>query len=354
MKGMKKISAKKMTPLERVLAVCNNEIPDRVPFLLWTRDFSLKQLGLTYEDIFQNPELYVAAQLHVQKKFDLDGVYDISATPVVDEAMGAKLVIERNNPPWIHYDSCLQNIRDISKLRPIELEKEERLAYMLTIVKSLRKAVGPDVPVIAWTSQPFRTACMLRGEVNLYKDLIRNPEGVKELLDVSYESLLIYAKGLIDAGADVLCTSNPVANMDCISRKHFLEFSHLYTKRFFAELKAYGAKAILYHICGCWNDRLDLVADENVNILHVDKTNIGELKAKYGSKIVVMGNVNTVETLLQGSSGNVKKEALECLRQGASDKKFILSADCVVPRDTSAENIFAMRDAIRQHSSELE
>ncbi|QGP91627.1 Uroporphyrinogen decarboxylase [Neomoorella glycerini] len=338
----------KMTSMKRIMAVCNKEIPDRVPFLLTSREFGIKYAGLKYAQCYEDPNLYVNSQLRLLEEFELDGVWDIWCTPAVDEAMGAHMVVAEDDPPWIP-EPYLNEREDISKLKPVDPRKDGRMPYMLEVVSRLKKAVGPDVPVIAWASPPFRTACMLRGSANLYLDIFDDPKFVKDLLDITYEACTAYGKALVDAGADIICTSNPVANMDCISRRHYEEFSHPYTKKMFGELKAHGAKAILYHTCGRWDDRFDLVCAENVDIIHCDKVDIKDFKEKYSDRIVVMGNVKSVVTLLQGTEEQVREETLACLQKGAPGGRYIISADCAVPRDTNPDNVRAMAAVVKQY-----
>lgn len=338
-----------MTSMERVLAVCNKQIPDRVPFILCSREFGLRHAGVPFAKCYDDPDIYIRSQLRLLEEFDLDSVWDIWCTPAVDEALGGHMVIAEDDPPWIDYEPFLKDTADVGKLKLPDPRKDGRLPYMLGVVNKLKKAAGPDIPLFGWISQPFRTACMLRGQTNLYRDILRSPRFVKELLDICYEALLLYGKALIDAGTDVITTSNPVANMDCVSRRHYEEFSHPYTRKLFGELKNYGAKAIMYHTCGRWDDRFDLVCDENVDILHVDKVHIPEFKEKYSAKVVTLGNIRSVATLLQGTPQQAREAAFECLREGAPGGRFILSADCAVPRDTNPDNIRAVSEIVRQY-----
>jgi MtaA/CmuA family methyltransferase len=208
--------------------------------------------------------------------------------------------------------------------------------------RNLRKRLGNDIPISSWISPPFRTACMLRGSSQLYLDILLDPGFVKELLETVYGPLTAYAKALTDAGADIICTSNPVANNDCIKYKHYQEFSHPYTKRLFTDVKNHRDVKIMFHTCGNWNDRFDLVTNENVDILHVDKVELAEFKKTWGSKITIMGNVRAVDTLLQGTPEKVEEEAIACLSKAAMGGGYFLSADCTVPIATPHQNLNAL------------
>lgn len=338
-----------MTSMERVSAVCRGQMPDRVPFLLTSREFGLKYAGLKHAQAYEEPELYVESQLRLLEDFHLDGVWDIWCTPAVDEALGAQMEIPEDDPPWIT-EPCVNAPQDLARLKPVDPQRDGRMPYLLDVVSRLKEAVGADVPVIAWASPPFRTACMLRGNANLYRDIYRNPEFIKDLLEVTYEACTAYGKALVDAGADIICTSNPVANMDCISPQHYEEFSHHHTKRMFAEIKAHGAMAINFHTCGRWDDRYDMVCDENVDMIHCDRVDLESFKAEYADRVVIVGNVNTIHTLLGGTTAQVREETIDCLKKGAPGGRYIVSADCATPRDTDPANIAAMAEAVEQYA----
>jgi uroporphyrinogen decarboxylase len=107
----------------------------------------------------------------------------------------------------------------------------------------------------------------------------------------------------------------------------------------------------MFHTCGKWDDRLDLVVKENVDIIHCDRVDIAGFKAKYSGSVVLMGNLRAVDVLLQGTEEAVEQAASECLSQGKEGGRYILSADCSVPRDTPAGNIRAMSRAVKKYGT---
>lgn len=339
-----------MTSIERILAVCTGKIPDRVPFLLASREFSSRQAGMSLLECYTQADRYVDSQVRLVNEFGLDGVYDIWCTPAVDELLGAKLEFLSNDSASIPNGSvtCLNDVRMLPKVDP---RREGRAPYLLDVVRRLKKAVGDSVAVIAWASSPFRTASMLRGVTDFYRDLKRDPTFARALLDAVYGPCAAYGKALVEAGADIVCSSNPGANMQCISRPYYEEFSHPYTREMFKEIKHHGAKAVMFHTCGKWDDRLDLVVNENIDIIHCDRVDIAGFKARHSGSTVLMGNLRAVEVLLQGTEETVEQAASECLAQGKEGGRYILSADCSVPRDTPAGNVRAMARAVKKYGS---
>lgn len=331
-----------MSHRERVFEAIAHREADRVPIVIASREISIRYSGYKFSDIWADGKKYVEAQAKLISDFNLDAAFDIWCTPVVDEALGASLELPEDDAPWVP-TPFIKDKSDIKKLNTrIDPLKDGRMPFMLDVVRGLRAKLGNDIPICSWISPPFRTACMLRGSSQLYLDMLLDPGFVKELLETVTGPCTEYAKALTDAGADIICLSNPVANNDCIKYAHYKEFSHPYNLRVFTDIKAHRDVKIMYHTCGNWNDRFDLVTDENVDILHVDKVDLEELKKNWGSKITIMGNVRAVDTLLQGTVEQVETEAAACIAKAAKGGGYFLSGDCTVPRDTPPENIRAL------------
>ncbi len=335
-------STQKLTSRERVFEAIAHREPDRVPIVLGSRELAIRYSGNTFGSIWADGRKYVEAQAMLIEQYHLDVAYDIWCTPAMDEALGAHLELPEDDAPWVP-KPLLKDKKDIKKINAkIDPLKDGRMPFLLDVIKGLRARLGHDVPISAWMSPPFRTACMLRGSSDLYLDMMLDPTFVKELLDLVIEPCIVYGKALADAGADIINISNPVANADCIKYAHYKEFSHPYTKRMFGEIKAHKDVKVTFHTCGNWNDRFDLVTEENVDILHVDKVDLAELKKNFGSKITIMGNVRTVDTLLQGTPEQVVAEAKASIDKAAKGGGFFLSGDCTVPLDTPPENVRAL------------
>ena len=340
------MTTKKMTPMERISAVLKGEPPDRVPFLITSREFGLHYAGFKHHQAYEDPKIYIESQLRLLEDFEMDGVWDIWCTPAVDAAIGAKMEIPDDDPPWISAP-LLEESSGLGKLKVVDPQKDGYMPYLLDVVHGLKEAVGPAVPVIAWASPPFRTGCMIRGNTSLYLDIYDDPTFVKDLMEFTLECCTAYGKALIDAGADIITTSNPVANYECISLDAFKEFAHPYSVRMFNALKDHGAMAISFHTCGNWDDRYDLCV-EGVDLLHCDKVDLAEFCPKYADDVVIMGNVRSVDTMLRSTPEAVRKESLECLKKGAPSMRYIMSNDCAIPRDTNPANVKAMRDVVRE------
>lgn len=332
----------RVSPRERIDTALAHREPDRVPIVVTSREFAIRYSRFTFADIWADGTRYVDAQVRLVTDFQLDAVWDLWCTPAVDEALGAPMERPADDPPWMP-TACVVEKEDLRKLpRALDPHRDGRMPFLLSIVRALKATLGPEVPLVAWVSPPFRTACMLRGTDQLYMDMLLDPGFVHELVERVSGPCTEYGQALVDAGADIIATSNPVANHDCISLAHYEEFSHPYSKRMFAAIKTRGDVRGLFHTCGNWDDRFHLVTAENIDIVHVDKVDLASFKQRWGDRVTVMGNVRSVDTMLQGTPERVEAEARACIEMASKAGGYFLSADCTLPRDTPKENLAAL------------
>lgn len=327
-----------MTSYERVMAALSLQQPDRVPVVPSATTFSFKNAGYKYSECLFDADKHGRAQLRLLSDFGIDGVWGPSSN-AVPEGIGATLRIPEDNPPVV-VEPKLKTYEDFEKLERTDITRTGRVPLLLNIARQLRKALGRDVPMFAIVPTPYTLANDLRGAQSLYKDMVRNPEFVNNLMEFCLEPAINYGAALVDAGADVLWVPDPLCGTTCISRRHYERFSYPYVKRMFEDLRSRGA-TIVYHICGDWHDRLDL-ASQGPNGWHLAiEADLAGVKREYGDKLALMGNVRSID-VLYGTPEDVERESVRCLEEGAKGGGFILSSDCGLPRDTPPENVLAM------------
>ena len=98
---------------------------------------------------------------------------------------------------------------------------------------------------------------------------------------------------------------------------------------------------------------LDLIIDSGIDCLDpidpVAGMDIAMIKAKYGDKIAIKGNVDCAETLTFGSVDDVIKETLDVIRKTADGGAFILSSSNSIHSAVKPENYLAMVNTIRAY-----
>lgn len=336
-----------MNAKERLLKVAALGEPDRIPVILRGK-FGAKFFGYTEKELDENVDKFVEVEVGTFREFGGDCVTGGVTSNMMEEALGSKFERFQDTGPKSITKPLIEKPADsqqlVKKLESFDFKKEPIPAMLLERITKLKQSVGKDIPVLAWTSAPFRSACLLRGVDRTYLDLFKDPLFVKELQKHLITFWIRWSDACINAGADILYTSNPTANGLNISRKHYQEFVHPYCKEMFSFLRKKGY-VIFFHPCGKWNDRFDLVCQEGYHVLHLDKVDLKQFKTEWGDRVGIWGNVKTTQTLLLGTPEDVKTEARECISKAAKGGGFILGGDCVIPRDTPPQNVRAMVEA---------
>jgi len=325
------------------------DIPDRVPVLPNTRSFSPKYAGLKYNECLKNPAKYNEAEVKLFTELDYDAVWGIASNGVLEELLGAKIKVFEDAAPVV--EPMIKEPKDLLNLKvPANISESPNVELLCRATSQLKEMVGPDVMVIgSGPAAIFRTACLLRGITNFYMDIVLNEQFVMDLQEFCFQPSLDFAKAVFSAGADAIFMGNSVANSGCISRKHYEKFVHPFNKRFFAALKELNLGPVVYHTCGNWDDRWDLVADEGPEIVLIGDGDLAEIKEKWGDRFCIMGNVHSVNTMLRGSLEDVEKEAVDCTEKAWSKGGFILSNDCTLSRDTPVENVKALVEVAKRY-----
>ena len=88
---------------------------------------------------------------------------------------------------------------------------------------------------------------------------------------------------------------------------------------------------VVLHTCGLYDDRLDLVLDEQGDAWHLADTSTKKIKDLYGDKVSLMGTIPSVHVMMEYEPDELYKFAYQECMDGAKDRRFILSADCHIP-----------------------
>lgn len=336
-----------MDPKERLFANLKLSSADRVPFLPVFREFAIRYAGYTFKEALFDDDKYVESQIRCMKDFDTVAVWDPGVVSFFTELLGGSLITPEDDAP-------ASEPIPLSKenLPPLDLSKSPSLQSTLKKLAKLRKEAGPTNAVVGYLPLPFRFAAEVRGMQEIMLDMLLDPDLVRALQECYLSFAASYAQELMGSGADLVYLTNPLANRSCISRKHYLELVHPYSTELFKILKQYGIMSI-FHTCGNWSDRLDLVVNEGPNCIWVDKADLADLKAKFGAKVCIMGNVDVTATLLQGSAEDVARETKACLNAVGNTGGYILSGSCLLSRDTPPQNVSAMAKAYNEVSANI-
>jgi uroporphyrinogen decarboxylase len=333
---------------QRVMTALEGGKPDRVPVIPLVREWPAVQLGYSMREILHSTEKHVCSQFYCMKTFSYDIVRDLNATNAETEAMGGKLKFYDMLPPSVKEYVIADYELDLPKLKIFNPYHDGRLPLILEGVRRLKELVAGKVPVDSYIQAPFRLAATLRGANEFYRDLVKRPEQVHKLLEITTLSQIIYGVAAVNAGADIITISDPMSSRIAVTRKQWENFGFIYTKRVVSELKKTGVKIIL-HICSNTIDRVDTFPQLGVDGLSLgSEVDLAVAREKVGPRVCLLGNV-TPSHLLQSSQSEIEEESKECIEKAGRDGAFILSSGCGVPYGTPPKNIKAMVDVAKSY-----
>jgi MtaA/CmuA family methyltransferase len=331
---------------ERVLAHLDGRPVDRLPVMPITMQFACDLIGATYRDYATDCRVLAEGQVRVAEQFDFDYVNTMSDPAREAADCGAGVEFFENSPAALLEErSLLDDKAKLARLQMPDPLNGPRMRNGVEAVALLRDRVGRDKIVEGWVEGPCAEAADLRGINTLMLDFFDDPAFVRDLFEFVVEMELRFAGAQVAAGADVVGIGDAAASL--VGPKIYHEFVWPFEKRLVAGLRALGARVRL-HICGNTRFCLEDMARLGCDIVDLDSLSpLAEARERMGPRQILLGNLNPVTVLREGTREEVTRALEECHR--AAGAAYIVGAGCEIPRDTPAENVVALADYARSH-----
>ena len=335
-----------MNSRERVFAMLEGSLMDRLPAMPITMMFAADQIGAKYLDYATDYRIQAEAQIQVANNFGIDYVSAISDPCCEASAVGANIKFFPNQPPAIdEYNALLIDKGKLAHLKVPDPTISERLHNRGQVVGLMKKRVGDKKIVEGWVEGPCAEAADLRGINSLMLDFYDDPDFVRGLFEFVVMTGLEFAFYQVELGADLIGIGDAAASL--IGPRLYEEFVWPYEKKMVDALHARGVKTRL-HICGKTAPILEGMGKLHCSIVDLDSPSpVSEGREKMGPRQVILGNIDPVRVLRAGTPESVYAATGECHRQAG--EHFIVGAGCEVPRDTPVENLQAMIRYAREH-----
>jgi MtaA/CmuA family methyltransferase len=213
-------------------------------------------------------------------------------------------------------------------------------------VALFKERVGGEKLIEGWIEGPCAEAADLRGINTLMTDFYDDPAFVRDLFEFVVEMELRFARAQIDAGIDLMGIGDAAASL--VGPAIYEEFVWPYEKKVIDGLHAMGTRVRL-HICGNTRRILEGMGRLGCEIVDLDfMVPLAEGREKMGPDQVLLGNLDPVRAVRDGTPESVAAALAECHRQAGP--RYIVGAGCEVPRGTPSENLRALSDYARAHS----
>lgn len=330
-----------MNGRERVLAFLDGEAVDHLPQLPITMMFAADRIGESYGRYAADHRVLAEAQIRTAGEFGFDHVSVISDPAREAADCGAAVEYPEDQPPAIDESRAL--LLDKGRLAGLSApspRQGRRMRDRVEGVALLRDRVGEERLVEGWIEGPCAQAADLRGINNLMLDLYDDPSFVKDLFEWVIRMELEFARAQVEAGADIIGVGDAAASL--VGPRFYEESIWPYEKALVDGLHAMGTRVRL-HICGNTRQLLEGMGRLGCEIVDLDfLAPLAEAREAMGPEQVLLGNIDPVRVLRQGTPETITAALQACLDEAGP--RWIVGAGCEVPRDTPPENLHALRE----------
>jgi uroporphyrinogen decarboxylase len=335
-----------MTSEERVLRALRRQEPDRVPHFEWLVDRRVREVlcpGCTSHNDFAVKMGHDAVLVDPNFKKERVGTnrwhsewgYVTQDTP---EEHG------------IEVESPIKTMADFERYTPPDPHAPGRYASIEAAVQTYQGHKA----VIVHLNDIFSLPRYLMSMQDLLMAIVTEPELVKGLVEMSVNVNLELAKEVVARGAKIVYTGDDYAynKGPLMSPKHFREFFYPGLCRVMRGYKELGL-LVIKHTDGYIWPIIDMIVDSGIDCLDpIDPQagmDLGEVKAKYGHRIALKGNVDCAQLLTFGTPDEVREATKAALRKGMPGGGFILSSSNSIHSAVKPENYTAMLQTLRDY-----
>jgi uroporphyrinogen-III decarboxylase len=328
--------------------------PEQVPVgLIVDSPWLPGYVGIDTRDYYLFPETWLEINLGLLERFPdavwLPGFwveYGMAAEP---SAFGARVHFHSDRPPSI--EPVVDDLSFWANAKPVDPQQDGLMPLALRLYEVMDErlqAEGLGVRMVC-ARGPMTVTSWLVGMTPLMMGLVTNPDEVSKILDVVTTSIIHW----LQAQLDVVRQPEGIMLLDdlvgMVSNDHYMGLIHPHLRRIFDE---FDGLIRVYHNDTPCPHLLESLTEANFDVFNFShKVDIGQVKAKMGHRVALMGNVPPLDVGVRGTPEDVSQWAQECLQKGAPGGGMILSFGGGVSPGTPAENIDALLEAARNWSA---
>jgi uroporphyrinogen decarboxylase len=358
-----------MNRKERMLTALSLGQPDRVP--VWELAFneeSIINVGRLFTDDL--PPVKLAHEMNIDEKvkllevlykfareLELDGLTSIYlfnrrlvSNDHIQDDWGRVFHIDREGD-GVPVQGPVNEPGDLKRLKIIHPQEGEFLMLMTSI-----GSLGKDVAHALFVTGPFRESwSMMGGMENLFYYYKKDPQFVKDLARVVTDYILEVIDRGAAMGADAIALSSDLAydHSTLMSPRHYEEYIFPYHVEIVKHIHDRGMKCIKHSDGVMWPlmDYMVAAGFDGLHPIQPQCMDIGEVKAKYGRKICIMGNIDCTYLLPSGTVEQVEQAVKETIAAAAPGGGYIISSSNTIHPSCKGENYVAMVKAARKYGN---
>jgi uroporphyrinogen decarboxylase len=238
---------------------------------------------------------------------------------------------------------------DLAGYRPPDPDAPQRLGML----RQLAGRYKGRRAIIFHHRAAFMWSAYLMGLDNLLLAFADDPALAEAVMDMVVAVNERIARNAVRAGADIITLGDDYAANwgPFFSRDHFTKLVLPRLRRVVDAIHEEGG-LVLKHSDGNLWPILDLIVDAGIDAINplepVAGMNLGKVKARFGARVCLVGNVDCGELLSHGTVGQVEAAVRQCIADAAEGGGFILSSSNSIHSSVDPANYQAMIRAGRR------
>jgi len=338
-----------MNSQERVFAALERRKPDRVPLLEWSIDSKvinaifpqcpyldfLEKIGMDavsmgFEHTMSGQQGDVQPGYKFKDKWGVTRIY-------TGEAIAYPI------------EGIIESEEDLKSYNPPDPDDPNALGFFPELVERFK-----GKKAIIWENRDsLSNPRYLRGTENLFLDYIENPKFAHEITEMALSYEIEVVKKAVKAGAEIVMLGDDYAynSGPLISPNHFKEFVLPGLKKMVDVVHELGAYCVK-HTDGNIMLILDLIIETGVDGINpidpIAGMDIQKIKALYGNKVCIIGNIDCGDLLTNGTPEQVVKAVKTCISEASPGGGHILSSSNSIHSGVKPENFLAMVEATKK------
>lgn len=304
-----------------------------------------------FMSLCRNAELACEVTMQPLRRFDLDAAILFSDILTIPDAMGLGLYFEAGEGP--KFSNPVQSQADVDKIGIPDPEGE--LQYVMNAVRTIRKELKGEVPLIGFSGSPWTLATyMIEGGsskafTKIKKMAFAQPAVLHKLMEKLADSVTSYLNAQIAAGAQSVMIFDTWGGV--LSPRDYNEFSLQYMARIVDGLTRHndGRKVpvtLFTKNGGMW---LEDIAATGCDAVGLDWTiNIDEARRRIGDKVALQGNMDP--SMLYASPQRIEQEVADILAGYGQGSGHVFNLGHGIHLDVPPENAGVFIDAVHRLS----
>ncbi len=305
-----------------------------------------------FMSLCKNAELACEVTLQPLRRFALDAAILFSDILTIPDAMGLGLYFEAGEGP--KFERPIQSRADVEKIAKPDPEGE--LQYVMNAVRTIRKNLKGEVPLIGFSGSPWTLATYMveggssKAFTKIKKMMYAEPHTLHLLLDKLADTVVDYLNAQIKAGAQSVMVFDTWGGV--LTPRDYNEFSLQYMHKIvdglIRENEGRRVPVTLFtKNGGMW---LEKIAATGCDAVGLDWTiNIAEAKSRIGDKVALQGNMDP--SILYAPAARIEQEVGLILDGFGKGSGHVFNLGHGIHLDVPPENAGVFVDAVHKQSA---